>query len=109
MIAAYMEADLEMEENERVSFKTVLISDEEEESSEYDASLMIDKPSTKENITTFMDANELPLPLLQQISAADEREVLAMTPQAKLLRWHYFLDHLSFRKIQIMAALGLLP
>eukprot|EP00957_Ditylum_brightwellii_P211058 15365711-Ditylum_brightwellii.AAC.2 len=86
MIAAYMEADLGMEENECISFNTVLISDEEEESFEHDASPMRDKLSVKENIINFLDENELPILPLNKVSVADEKELPAMTLHGELLR-----------------------
>jgi Reverse transcriptase (RNA-dependent DNA polymerase) len=39
----------------------------------------------------------------------EDHDVQSSTPQAKLLAWHYRLGHLSFAKIQQMAARGDLP
>lgn len=40
----------------------------------------------------------------------DEAEALAAkTPQAELLRWHYRLGHLSFKRVQLLAAVGAIP
>ena len=33
----------------------------------------------------------------------------ADTPQGELMRWHYRLGHLSFKKIKVLCALGILP
>eukprot|EP00957_Ditylum_brightwellii_P036990 2800968-Ditylum_brightwellii.AAC.1 len=56
-----------------------------------------------------MDANVLPVLPPNKVSVADKREVPAMTPKAKLLKWHYCLGHLSFRKIKTMTVRGLIP
>eukprot|EP00957_Ditylum_brightwellii_P022328 1685301-Ditylum_brightwellii.AAC.1 len=69
----------------------------------------MDEKLQEENIISLIHPDkESPLPPLQQISTEDEREMPALMPQAELLRWHYCLGHLSFRKIKIMAALELL-
>ena len=39
----------------------------------------------------------------------DETELVATTPQAELLRWHYRLGHLSFNKILLLCKQGILP
>ena len=39
----------------------------------------------------------------------EDADVPAATLQAELLRWHYRLGHLSFRKLKVMATLGIIP
>jgi hypothetical protein len=44
-----------------------------------------------------------------QPSSYDLSERLAASsPQAEFLRWHYMLRHVSFAKLKLMAALGIL-
>ena len=38
-----------------------------------------------------------------------ESIIEADTPQGELMRWHYRLGHLSFKKIKVLCALGILP
>eukprot|EP00957_Ditylum_brightwellii_P068155 5173661-Ditylum_brightwellii.AAC.1 len=35
--------------------------------------------------------------------------MVALSDQAELVRWHYRLQHLSFRKLNMLAKVGLLP
>jgi hypothetical protein len=39
----------------------------------------------------------------------DEGRLVAKTPSAELLRWHYRLGHLSFNKLRLLALLKILP
>ena len=44
-----------------------------------------------------------------QRNAEDTQRLTVESPQAKLLRWDYCLRHLSFKIINTMAEVGLLP
>eukprot|EP00957_Ditylum_brightwellii_P193892 14765613-Ditylum_brightwellii.AAC.1 len=73
-ISAYMEADHNMENKEKVSFKTMIISDENEENNEPTASSMMNRKSEEENIINFIHPDEeFPLPPLQKVSTKNER------------------------------------
>jgi hypothetical protein len=39
----------------------------------------------------------------------DLEKISCQDPHTEMLRWHYILGHLSFRRIKIMAELGILP
>ena len=39
----------------------------------------------------------------------EEEKILGSTAQAELMRWHYRLGHLSWKKIEILALIGVLP
>eukprot|EP00957_Ditylum_brightwellii_P167558 12755919-Ditylum_brightwellii.AAC.1 len=43
------------------------------------------------------------------IHSHDDIQVAALTLQAELFQWHYCLGHLSFSKLQLLSALGILP
>ena len=45
----------------------------------------------------------------KRLEEEEDRDLPATTDQAELLRWHYRLGHLSFKKIRNMSALGILP
>ena len=45
----------------------------------------------------------------RKIEEGEDMDVPATTVQAELLRWHYRLGHVSFKKLKIMALLGILP
>eukprot|EP00957_Ditylum_brightwellii_P142998 10895754-Ditylum_brightwellii.AAC.1 len=60
----------------------------------------------KENIYDFMDDHPLSLEAIPE----EENEGLAtVNDQAELLQWHYYLCHLSFRKIRLLSLVGILP
>jgi len=61
----------------------------------------------EENLTDFM--TEPPLEAPANIVEDDEENLTALSPQADLLRWHYRLGHLSFRRLKLLAMLGILP
>ena len=39
----------------------------------------------------------------------DEDRLSAVSPEAELLRWHYRLGHMSFKRIRLLALVGILP
>ena len=45
----------------------------------------------------------------QKEESADDQVIEAESDQGELIRWHCRLGHLSFRKLKILAALGILP
>ena len=45
----------------------------------------------------------------QKEKSADDQVIEAESDQGELMRWHCRLGHLSFRKLKILAALGILP
>ena len=62
----------------------------------------------EENLNDFMStSDEVSAPI--NVIEDDEEQVMATSPQAELLRWHYRLGHFSFNKIHLLALLGILP
>eukprot|EP00957_Ditylum_brightwellii_P106775 8145646-Ditylum_brightwellii.AAC.3 len=108
---------MDIERKEWVSFETIIAldtneSDEETSNVSQNSKLSFNNSPIKseENLRQFIQLDESNnAPSLESISLQDEAEVPALTLQLELLRWHYCLGHLLFRKIKIMAALGLLP
>ena len=45
----------------------------------------------------------------QSTTCYEEQEMTADNDQAELLKWHYRLGHVSFKKLKILAMLGLIP
>ena len=43
------------------------------------------------------------------IPTEEQDHVTATSDYAELLRWHYRLGHMSFARIKLLAALGILP
>ena len=60
----------------------------------------------EENITDFFSAT--PNEPIHRIED-DEETITAISPQAELLRWHYRLGHHSFKRLQLLALLGVIP
>ena len=117
--AATQDAYANMERHEHVVFQAEvrphLIPNDEEESSTTDQKE--DRQSTDElDDTTEMREEDLtdffqqtpPAPAHRVIDD-DEENLTAISPQAELLRWHYRLGHTSFKKIKLLALLGMLP
>jgi hypothetical protein len=63
-------------------------------------------PQTREeNLTNF---SQIKIPALTNVIEDDKDRVVATSPQAKLLHWHYHLGHHSFARIHLLAFLGIL-
>ena len=63
----------------------------------------------EENLSDFFDVSDIPAIVPNVITDEEEDNLSAISPQADLLRWHYRLGHASFRRIKLLALLGILP
>ena len=123
MFAAFQDAHDNIKEREHVAFQSEtdgphLIRDDDESvsnqhSQDDDASIAPIRPdyrseeTREEVINDFFTTEEPPQPA--HVIDDDEENLTATTPQAELLRWHYCLGHASFKKIKLLAMLGILP
>jgi len=133
VFAATQDAHADIEANEHVVFQSVnsdgphIIPDEDDTTDVPDDSSIptnptintspevreenlfdVAAPQTKDQSTTApqtMDqSTQLPL-----VIDDDEENLTAISPQTELLRWHYRLGHTAFKRIKLLALLGILP
>jgi hypothetical protein len=66
---------------------------------------IVEANKKEENLTDLFQESQGPNIILDD----DSERLAAANPQAELLRWHYRLGHMSFAKLKLMSALGILP
>eukprot|EP00957_Ditylum_brightwellii_P159743 12158166-Ditylum_brightwellii.AAC.1 len=96
-----MNIEENIEDVELVDHDTVKDTEKEEDVQ------ALEDPMT-EDLVTLMQSEES-LPKTKQKLKTEKKELPTISLQAKLLRWHYRLNHLLFKKIKLLVALGLLP
>ena len=59
-----------------------------------------------ENINEFMPSSSN-IPVEEEVN--EDKDTSALSPQGELLRWHYRLGHMPFKRMKLLAVLGILP
>ena len=111
------------ESREHVCWDANIVSDDENDEDENDNANQVDSPplfrpinreatqkadtTKEENLTDFLTEEEVPK--MTHVIHDDQETLSATDDLAELLRWHYRLGHLSFKRIRLLAALGILP
>jgi hypothetical protein len=110
-----VDADNDIDMNEHVCFQsntdsTHLVPDDKEEgsmtSSATNPEITVNR-MREENNADFMTKDLLVQPA--NVIEDEDKPLTTKNPQAKLLRWHYQLGHLSFSCLHILALLGTIP
>ena len=74
----------------------------------------VDENSEEENLHEFVSGllkdkdNSKIASIMKKVEQADE-SLTSETDQAEFMRWHYRLGHLPYKKLKILAVMGLIP
>ena len=113
VFAATIDDKTGMEEQEHICFECNVVSDDQDsvdqrsKVSHKDISRSSSDQREDENIADFM--TDIPNKQVHVIPTEELDHVTATSDYAELLRWHYRLGHMSFARIKLLAALGILP